>query len=220
MRLPFSTDEFFAVFERYNSDVWPIQLLIYALAGLTVIALVRKMKEASQMINQLLAVLWLWMGVMYHLKYFSSINPAAYFFAAMFIVQGLIFGYLSVGKSKLEYRFRFNTLRGLLGVVFIVYGLILYPVLNELAGVKYPSSPTFGLPCPTTIFTFGLLVMATKKIPWFVFLIPFLWSLIGFSAALTLSVEQDLALGIAGIISLLLILFGKTVVVTGRPQVT
>ena len=217
MRIPFSTDDFLAVFERYNSEVWPVQLFFYALAIMAVVSLMIKFEKGSQMVNQLLSALWLWMGIVYHIKYFSSINPAAYLFGGMFIIQGLIFAYLSVDKTKLEYKFDLTTIHGIVGIGFIFYGMVLYPILNHLSGITFPASPTLELPCPTTIFTFGLLLMATEKIPWYVFIIPFLWSLIGFSAASNVSIEQDLVLAITGFVSVVLILLRKAQVTSNSP---
>lgn len=220
MRVPFSADDFFAVFEHYNSDVWPLQLFFYALAIIAVIGLIMKSEKASQMINQLLAALWLWMGIVYHIKYFAPINPAAYFFGGMFIIQGLIFAHAALNKTKLEYRFNLTSLQGILGVGFIAYGMVFYPVLNQMSGITFPASPTFGLPCPTTIFTFGLLLMATHKLTWYISIIPFLWSLIGFSAALTLSIGQDVVLGITGVIFMFVVLMRKSQLTSGSPRIT
>ena len=61
-------------------------------------------------------------------------------------------------------------------------------------------------PCPTTIFTFGLLLWSTKPIPAFALIIPFLWSIIGTMAAISLQVPQDFGLGIAGVVGTILIL--------------
>ena len=120
MRIPFSTDDFLAVFERYNSEVWPVQLFFYALAIMAVVSLMIKFEKGSQMVNQLLSALWLWMGIVYHIKYFSSINPAAYLFGGMFIIQGLIFAYLSVDKTKLEYKFDLTTIHGIVGMAVLM----------------------------------------------------------------------------------------------------
>ena len=73
-------------------------------------------------------------------------------------------------------------------------------------GHTYPSNPTFGLPCPTTIFTFGILIWTVKKIQIYVVIIPLLWSLIGFSAALNLGVKEDFGLLIAGVLGFILII--------------
>jgi hypothetical protein len=60
-------------------------------------------------------------------------------------------------------------------------------------------------PCPVTIFTFGLLLLADKRVPKYLLVIPFLWSLLGFSAALALTIREDIGLLIAGVLGTILI---------------
>jgi hypothetical protein len=57
--------------------------------------------------------------------------------------------------------------------------------------------PTFGLPCPTTIATFGLLSWASPRPPWFVWAIPVAWAFIGTSASFILGIPEDLGLAVA-----------------------
>jgi hypothetical protein len=155
-----------------------------------------------------LGFLWLWIGVVYHLIHFTSINNAAYIFGVLFILQGFIFIYAGIVKDHLSFNYQTN-IYGITGAVFLLYALILYPVLGHLFGHIYPKSPTFGLPCPTTIFTFGLLLWTDKKIPKYVLVIPFLWSIVGFSAAVNLKVYEDFGLLVAGIIGTVLILLSE-----------
>ena len=37
-----------------------------------------------------MAALWIWMGVAYHMLFFSQINKAAYLFGALFILEGIL----------------------------------------------------------------------------------------------------------------------------------
>ncbi|MGB8815690.1 MAG: DUF6064 family protein [Minisyncoccia bacterium] len=121
----------------------------------------------------------------------------------MFIIQGILF--IIVGlKDKISFNFR-KDLYGITGVIFLLYGLIIYPILNYVFGHHWPSNPTFGLPCPTTIFTFGLLLWTDKKVPKFVLIIPFLWSLIGVSAVISLGIWEDLGLVFAGVLGTVLL---------------
>ena len=65
----------------------------------------------------------------------------------------------------------------------------------------------FGVaPCPTTIFTFGILLWATKSVPAYLLVIPLLWSIVGMSAAVNLRVPQDYGLVVAGVLGTVLIL--------------
>jgi hypothetical protein len=77
-----------------------------------------------------------------------------------------------------------------------------------LLGHTYPSTPTFGVPCPTTIFTIGALMLANRPHK-YVAVIPLLWSALGFSAAISLGVTEDVALIIAGLIGMSAIMFNR-----------
>jgi hypothetical protein len=62
--------------------------------------------------------------------------------------------------------------------VLIGYSLGIYPLLSLWLGA-YPAVPTFGAPCPTTIFTIGLLCFLRPPFPWYVLAVPILWSAVG-----------------------------------------
>ena len=206
MNLPFTPDQFFSVFQQYNESVWPAQVLLNVLAVVAIVLAVRSSAAAGRIIASILGAFWLWIGIAYHCAFFSAINPGAYAFALLNIVQGILFLLYGVLLKRLTFRFRAD-IYGLTGAFFILYALVIYPLIGSLAGHSFPRNPTFGLPCPTTIFTFGLLLWTEKELPLALIPLPLLWSLIGFSAALTLGVYEDIGLLIAGIIgSALLVL--------------
>ena len=209
MKLPFTSEQFFNVFRDYNQSVWPMQIFLLAIAIIALVIPILKYKRSDIFIGSILSLLWIWMGVVYHLLYFSKINPAAYLFGALFILQGIIFFWIIVIKKKVTFQFHRN-LHGMIGAVFILFALLLYPLIGHTQGHIYPASPSFGLPCPTTIFTFGILLWSTKKLPFYLPLIPVLWSILGFTASFTLGVKEDIGLLIAGILFSILILFKKS----------
>jgi Family of unknown function (DUF6064) len=53
---------------------------------------------------------------------------------------------------------------------------------------------TVGLPCPTTIFTIGVLAFAVPPCPRSPLIVPVLWCFVGAQAAILLSVRPDLGL--------------------------
>ncbi len=67
------------------------------------------------------------------------------------------------------------------------------PGLSIALGHAYLVTPTFGVPCPTTIFSAGVL-LTCRRLPLLVTLIPLVWSLIGGSAAVLLGVAADYVL--------------------------
>jgi hypothetical protein len=145
------------------------------------------------------------MGIIYHIINFSAINKAAYIFGAAFMFQGILFLYMGFFGQKIIFRLYFD-IYGIIGGVLILFALILYPLLGYFNGHIYPSSPTFGLPCPTTIFTFGLLLWADKKFPFVLLIIPFILSIIGFSAAFSLGIRENIGLLISGLLTTSLII--------------
>lgn len=143
--------------------------------------------------------------VVYHLLSFTRINTAAYAFGLLYIVQAGLFVYVGIVKDSLSFRLRPDKY-GLTGAALLLYAMVIYPILGYFLGHTYPRSPTFGLPCPTTIFTFGLLLWAEKRLPVMLLVIPFLWSLIGFTAALSLGMAEDIGLLVAALLAAALIL--------------
>ena len=205
MSLPFTVDQFLSVFAAYNSSIWPAQIPLNAL-GVVAIVLCFRQNVPSRLIAGILAALWLWTGVVYHWLFFSSINRAAYIFGGFCVLQALLFMYFGFFRQEPKFGFQ-RTIRGYAGALFIIYALLIYPILGYFLGHVYPQSPTFGAPCPTTIFTFGLLLWTATRVRWQLLLIPFVWALIGSTAAFTLGIREDLGLLAAGLIAGLLLLF-------------
>ena len=213
MSFPFTTKEFLYVFRIYNQAIFPLQIAFYVFASVCVYMVLTKNKHTNITVGNVLAFFWLWMGFVYHLLYFSTINSDAYFFSALFVIQGIFFLIWFVLKNDLSLGFR-NEFRNYIGIVPLIYSLIAYPILSHQLGHIYPDSPTFGLPCPTTIFTFGILLFSNKKIPLFLLIIPILWSFIGFTAAIQLSMYEDIGLLVAGLVST------ATIIITNRKFTT
>lgn len=208
MKLPFTVDQFLQVFRNYNQSIFPLQFLFYILAVAAIILSIKKAAFSDRLINVILSFFWLWMGLIYHFRFFTTINKAAYLFGGLFIVQGILFLYFGVFRQTVTYRFRSDG-PGMIGATLMAFALVVYPLLGYLFGHVYPASPTFGLPCPTTIFSFGVLLWCREKCPWTILIIPFIWSLIGFSAAIRFGMHEDTALPIAGITAIVVLWFQK-----------
>ena len=197
--LPFTTAQFLEVFTRYNEGVWPMQAVLLAAALATLVLARQNTAAASRRACAILALLWAWMALAYHLRYFASVNPAAPVFAALFLVQAAAFLWLGVVRGRVA--LRTEAPRARIGWALAILALVAYPAVGYLLGHRYPAIPTFGLPCPTTILTLAILHFAVP-VPRGLLAIPLLWSAIGASAAFQLGVSEDLALLAAGVASL------------------
>lgn len=210
MQLSFTAAQFFDVFRDYNETVWPAQILLLALAVAAVALVAFPRRWSGVGISAILSFLWAWLGLAYHLAFFSSINPLAYVFAAVSIAGAAAFTWHGVARRHLEFKFS-RSMRTLTGVTLIVFSLAVYPAWAIFAGHIYPAMPTFGLPCPTAIFTIGMLSLLVTPYPRTAFLVPVLWCLVGSQAAFLLSVPQDLALLVAAVV-------GVALAVRSRPS--
>ena len=203
--LPFTLDQFLAVFVTYNEAVWPAQVLAYLLGLLMVVFTIWPSNQRSRVVAAGLAVMWLWTGVAYHGMHFSTISAGAWGFAALFVIQSLLF----VEAGVLRGRLAFGPAKGWtgwLGWALVAYASIGYPLLGQLLAHGYPAMPMFGItPCPVTIFTFGLFLLTTEPIPRRLLVTPVVWSLIGGQAAFRLGITQDWLLFFSGLTVIVLL---------------
>ncbi|HKJ68314.1 MAG TPA: DUF6064 family protein [bacterium] len=207
MNLPFTTDQFLEVFRLYNLTIWPAQIIAYLLGIGALVLVFWRRKFSDRIITEILGFFWLWIGIVYHIMFFSAINPAARIFGALFIIQGLLFAWHGVVKDNLRFRFE-GGIYAWTGAVFLLYALVVYPVIGALAGHGWPYSPMFGVtPCPGTIFTFGLLLWTSERFSKWLLLIPFIWSLIGSSAAISFGIWEDLGLLVSSLVGVALLFY-------------
>ena len=202
MKVPFSEEQFLQNFSRYNHSIWPVQLAaILVCLGLAVWSL-SKAGAPARIVLASLSGLWLWNGIAYHWLSFSAINPVARVFGALFVAQALVFAYSAV-KQRASFR-AVADWRSRLGFMIALYAIVFYPLVGLASGHVFPSAPVLGVaPCPTTIFTLGILLMGRPALSRWIYLIPLIWVAIGSSAAMILGMREDYGLAVAGLLALL-----------------
>jgi hypothetical protein len=201
MDLPFTREEFLEVFARLNQELWPLQIVAIALAGLIVgLALaVARRSPLDRVIAAVLASFWLVSGVGFHLRHFTAVNPAAHLFGWAFVAGAASLLWAGCVRNALAFRPPCGW-RGILGAVLVAYAIVGYPVVGAAVGHVYPTVPVLGLaPCPTTLLTGGILLWAAAPVPRLVALAPLAWSLVGLSAAVRLGMVEDLGLALSAV---------------------
>jgi hypothetical protein len=197
--LPFTPDVFLFLFETYNRAIWPAQLVAYALGVAALLLALRPLPAGGRLVFAILAAFWLWNGIAYHWLHFLEINFAAAGFGALFVLQGALFAVAALAGRR-SVRFR-RDVSGWSGLFLALFALLVYPWLAWLAGHGWPRAAVFGVaPCPTVIFTLGMLLMVEGRAPLALAAIPFLWSLIGGSAVFLLGIPEDVFLPVAGLV--------------------
>jgi Family of unknown function (DUF6064) len=199
MTAPFSIEQFLAVFAVYNAAIWPVQIVAFVLGFIAIAALWRKWLIAARLIPAILALMWAVNGIGYHFLFFAKINPAAPLFAGFFVAQAILFAINAISPTALRLETG-RDFRTMVGAGFIAYAMSIYPIIGNWAGHGLMKGPMFGVaPCPTTIFTIGMLLMARGRWVTWLAIIPVLWSLIGIAAAWQLGILEDIALPVAGV---------------------
>ena len=201
--LPFDRDTLLSLLAHYNEAVWPWQVLWVALAfaALGLLHPATRTAFKTRGVAAILAGLWAWMAVVFHFAFFSTIQPAAWVFGAVSLLQaaalawyGVVHDGFAVTAPASRTPWRVAAAWALIG-----YALLAYPLLGWEQGLRFPATPTFSVPGPTTIYSVGLMLLAGSGVPRVLFIVPVLWALVGSMAAMTLGLTQDLMLWLAGI---------------------
>ena len=194
MNAPFTPADFLDVFARYNgaTRVVTFGLVILALSG--VLGLLRNWRYRDRWASGVLAVLWLWSGIGYHLAFFADVNPAAMVFGLLFVVQGVSLLRRAVLRHALVFRAPVGSARGMLGLVVMAYAVAGYPLVSAALGHRWPHVPTFGAPCRVDLFTLGLLLWTSAPVPRLLLAIPLGWALVAGFAAWEFEMHEDWAL--------------------------
>ncbi len=197
---------FFERMAEYNNTIWPTQIITYCIGIFLTISIICNWKSTSTYFGLILSSLWIWCGIVEFMIFFGSVSTQYYFWGSLWIIQAILFLLFSFKQNKIKILFD-NNINGYLGISFIAYALIIYPLLGYIAGHGYPSGPIFGVaPCPVCIFTFGALLMIKIKIPYYLLIIPFIWGLLGIAAVLILGVYADAGEVVAAVLGTILIL--------------
>lgn len=206
--MPYGAAEFFEVFRAYHAS-FPLAPLVWTVLALTSIVLIHQnVAVASRFASAILAGLWIWAGVAYHILHFAEINPLARAFGVLFVIQGL----LVTGSGVLNGRLAFTpstSIAGLTGSVLVAYALFLYPLIGFLSGHGYPAGPTIGVPCPTTILTFGLFMWSIGSLPLNLLVIPVLWAMLAAPAALSWGVIEDIMMPVSALLAMIFVLIAR-----------
>lgn len=208
MNPPFTTEEFLGVLKNYNLGVFPWQIVLLLPGILAVVFLHIKSNIRHKFIGLLLGFISLWTGVLYHFMYFTEINVAAWGFGGLFMLQGFLFLFATFQKDKLRFNIG-KTFRDYLGYFLVIFGLVIYPVIGYLIDGSAEHIISFGLPCPVTIFIFGMLMLTARSMPKYLLITPTIWAVIGFMAAVNFGIYQDVMLLVSAIVADVFLLIRK-----------
>ena len=170
--LLFSSRTYYRLFELYNAAIWPAQLAAFGL-GLAVLALLRRPSIArGRAIAAILAGCWLWVAIAFHAHRYAKINSAAVSFAAAFGFEAALLVWIGILRGRLS----FDRRAGRTGLGIFLFALAIEPLIGPLLGRGWRQVELFGVaPDPTAVATLGILLLATGRGRWALFVVPAIW---------------------------------------------
>ena len=103
----------------------------------------RRTRTSDRAITGILALFWVWTGIVFFLPYFAKVYIPAYAFGVIFIIHGVLL-VADLFRPRLSYHYQGGAL-ALVGLILITYATVGYPLVGSLMGHEYPQSPPFGL---------------------------------------------------------------------------
>jgi hypothetical protein len=193
---PVTAEQVAHVFRAYNAAFWLGHVLAYAVAAAAALCAVKPTRNSQAFVSFVLGWLWAWVGIAFFWFHGAAIHPAVRIAGLLFIVQAALF-VLAGLKDWLLYGDPGGP-RRTLALGLIAYAALLYPVLGLIAGYGFLALPIGAVPAAVTLFTFGVLLLTAKHVPWFMLIVPLLWAIVGGGAALLLGLPQDALLLVGG----------------------
>ena len=203
--LLFSPRTYYRLFELYNADVWPLQL-VTLLAGLAIVVLMRsRVAWRGRASAVILAACWLWVAWAFHWQRYAAINWIASYFAMAFAIEAVLLLWIGVLRNGLT--FDPSTGARVISIAMFLFALIIQPLLGLLAGHSWLQLGFFGVaPDPTAVATVGLLcASAQSRIG---LLVPLLWCIV--SGATHWVMGSAEALSLVGVAALALLFCCKS----------
>ena len=216
--LLFSARTYYRMFELYNLEWWPLQLVALALGVALVVVCRRGGEPAGRAIAAILAVCWLWVAWGFHWQRYASINLAAGYFAWAFVAQALLLLWLGGVRGRLTPAAAIR-LQQRAGWGLLLFALLVFPLVGPLLGRSWTQAEVFGMaPDPTALATLGVLLLAGARPPWWLFPVPVLGCLISGATLWAMESPDFAVVPLAALLAVVLALGGAWMHAgSGRP---
>ena len=202
--LLFSARTYHRLFELYNRDIWPLQLVALA-SGVAILSCARHGGPAmGKVVAAILAACWLWVAWAFHVERYATINWAANYFAVGFAIEALLLIWVGIVRAGLSFAPSSGAVRRA-GLCVFLFALLVQPLIPLMTGRSWLQTEVFGVaPDPTAVATLGILLMASPRPLWALMMIPVVWSAIDAATLWTLEDRQALLMPLVALFVVLL----------------
>jgi hypothetical protein len=200
--LLFAPRTYYRLFELYNADLWPAQILAVAL-GLAIPALLlRGGSWAERGAAVILASGWLWVASAFLAERYATINWAAEYFAWGFAAEALLLAAAGIAFRAIALR-RPARAAERAGLGLFLFALVVQPLIGPLVGRPWAEAEIFGLaPDPTAVATLGLALLADRRVRWLLLPLPIVWCAISGATLWAMNAPDALVLPAAALLAL------------------
>ncbi len=201
--LLFSPRTYQRLFELYNQEIWPAQILAFALGVAILVLLRRGGASRGRVVAAILAGCWLWVAWAFHFQRYATINWAATYFAAAFAIEALLLIWTGVVRGALGFT-PVKRVVNRAGLGIFLFALAVQPLIGPLVGRDWQQVEIFGVaPDPTVLATLGILLLAANRAVRALLFIPVLWCAFSGATLWALGSPDALLLPLAALLVLL-----------------
>jgi len=150
----------------------------------------------------ILAACWLFVAWAYLIGHYDTINWAASYFAAGFVVQAVLLVWTGIVRNQLSLRWRADG-ASRAGLGLFLFALIVEPLIAPLLGRPWMQAEVFGIaPDPTVVATLGVLTSAERP-HWHLLVVPLLWCALSGATLWTMQSPEALVVPAAAAVALI-----------------
>ena len=173
--LLFSPRTYYRLFELHNAAWWPVHF-VAVVGGVAIVILAKRDGPAAgRAVAAMLAVAWAWVAWAFLWQRYATINWAASWLTAAFLVQTVLFGLCAMRPRGLALASAPASLV-YTGLAVAACGVLAYPLVGIALGRGIAAAEVFGMaPDPTVFATLGILVLVAPAARLALLPIPLAW---------------------------------------------
>lgn len=200
--LLFSPRTYYRLFELHNAEWWPAHLVAVAGGVAMVLLAKRGSPAAGRAVAAMLALAWAWVAWAFLWQRYATINWAASWLAAAFVIQALLLGLFAMRRRGLGLASG-PALLVHTGLAVAAGGVVAYPLVSLALGRGIAAAEVFGMaPDATVLATLGILALAAPAARLALLPIPLAWCALTAATLWTMGSPEWWVLPAAGVVSI------------------
>lgn len=203
--LLFSARTYYRLFELYNREIWPGQLVALALGVVILACLFSGAAWRGKAATAILAACWLWVAWAFHAERYATINWAANYFAIGFVIEALLLLWAGIVRAEPACMLPGGTIH-IAGMCLFLFALVVQPLIGPMMDRSWLQAEFFGIaPDPTVVATLGILLAEPRRPLWLLVIIPIIWCLISGATLWAMGSRDALVMPLVALLALLLV---------------